>query len=80
MPVSIQKLVEVIQEACNPSIPNNQTNAQVALRFCLSYPQVTAVIPGMLTPEHVEENVRSSEFGKLPLKSLQMFSKIYQEH
>ena len=57
-----------------------QTNAQIALRFCLSYPQVTTVMPGMLTPEHVEENVRSSELGGLPLEFLQMFSKIYQEH
>ena len=57
-----------------------QTNAQIALRFCLSYPQVTTVIPGMLTPDHVEENVRSSELGGLSLKSLQICSEIYKEH
>ena len=65
---------------CSPSVPNDQTNVQVALQFCLSFPQVTAVMPGMLTPEHVEENVKSSKLGKLPMKSLQMFCKIYQKH
>ena len=59
---------------------DNQTNAQVALRFCLSYPQVATVIPGMLTPEHVEENIKSSKLGGLPLEFLQTFSRIYQEH
>ena len=33
-----------------------QTNAQIALIFCLSFPHIYTVIPGMLTSQHVEEN------------------------
>jgi aryl-alcohol dehydrogenase-like predicted oxidoreductase len=41
------------------------TPAQIALRFCLSYPGVSSVIPGMLTPAHARENVAAGEFGPL---------------
>lgn len=45
--------------------PRGQTPAQFALRFCLSFPVVSTVIPGMLTTAHVDENIRASEFGGL---------------
>ncbi len=35
------------------------TEAQMALAFCLSYPEISVTIPGMLTTEQVEENVAS---------------------
>ena len=35
-----------------------------ALRFCLSHPDVSTVIPGMRTPEHARENCRVSD-GRL---------------
>ncbi len=38
-----------------------KTMAQAALKFCLSFPAVTAVIPGMRRPEHVEENTAVSD-------------------
>jgi aryl-alcohol dehydrogenase-like predicted oxidoreductase len=41
--------------------------AQAALRFCLSHPEVSAVIPGMRRPEHVEENCRAAD--GVPLRS-----------
>ena len=34
----------------------NETPAQFAIRFCLSFDAVSSVIPGMLTREHVVEN------------------------
>lgn len=43
-----------------------QTPAQVALRFCLSHAAVATVIPGMLRPAEVEENVAASDGGPLP--------------
>lgn len=43
-----------------------QTPAQLALRFCLSYPAVSTAIPGMLTVSQVEDNVVASRFGPLP--------------
>ena len=33
-----------------------KTMSQAALKFCLSHPAVSTVIPGMRTVEHVEEN------------------------
>lgn len=37
-----------------------------ALRFCLSHPAVSSVIPGMRSRRHVESNVAQSELGALP--------------
>lgn len=57
-----------------------QTAAQIALRFCLSYPGVSALIPGMLTRDHVKENVPSSDFGPLALEALGEMEKVYGEN
>jgi aryl-alcohol dehydrogenase-like predicted oxidoreductase len=38
---------------------------QLALRFCLSYPQVATAIVGMLTPDEVLANAAALEAGKL---------------
>ena len=43
-----------------------QTPAQFALRFCLSFAALSTVIPGMLTEEHVRENALASALGTLP--------------
>jgi aryl-alcohol dehydrogenase-like predicted oxidoreductase len=57
-----------------------QTQAQFALRFCLSYQSVSTAIPGMLTREHVEENVLASNLGGLSQNELLPIMKIYQEN
>jgi aryl-alcohol dehydrogenase-like predicted oxidoreductase len=38
---------------------------ETALRFCLSAPAVSSVIPGMRSPEHVASNAHASEAGPL---------------
>ena len=40
--------------------------AQLALRFCLSHPAVTTVIPGVRSHEQVRCNLAASEHGPLP--------------
>jgi aryl-alcohol dehydrogenase-like predicted oxidoreductase len=55
-----------------------QTPAQLALRFCLSHPAVSTVIPGMLTTEHVEENVAASRLGILGENDLRAIGEIYR--
>ena len=45
--------------------------AELALRFCLSHPAVSTVIPGMRSREHVAANVASAEAGALPPDLLQ---------
>lgn len=39
---------------------------ELALRFCLTHPAVSTVIPGMRTPEHVLSNVAASVHGTIP--------------
>ena len=39
--------------------------AETALRFCLSQPAVSTVIPGMRSVQNVERNVAASEAGRL---------------
>jgi aryl-alcohol dehydrogenase-like predicted oxidoreductase len=40
--------------------------AQLALRFILSNPDVTTVIPGTRQPGHLAANIAASEAGPLP--------------
>jgi aryl-alcohol dehydrogenase-like predicted oxidoreductase len=42
----------------------------VALRFCLSHPAVTTVIPGMRTVKHAESNAALSDQGSLAAETL----------
>jgi aryl-alcohol dehydrogenase-like predicted oxidoreductase len=42
-----------------------ETAAQQALRFSLSYPALSTVIPGMLAVAHVDENAAASDQGPL---------------
>ncbi|PIQ85588.1 MAG: hypothetical protein COV73_05710 [Candidatus Omnitrophica bacterium CG11_big_fil_rev_8_21_14_0_20_43_6] len=55
-----------------------QTNAQISLRFCLSYQQVSTTIPGMLNATEVAENVLSSTLGVFDKKTREEFEKIYK--
>jgi aryl-alcohol dehydrogenase-like predicted oxidoreductase len=66
---------EVFQQCLQSE--ENQTPAQVALRFCLSYRGVSTIIPGMLTPAHVIENIRASELGPLTEAELRRIEGIY---
>jgi aryl-alcohol dehydrogenase-like predicted oxidoreductase len=40
--------------------------ARGALRYVLSHPAVSTVIPGMRTPHQVDENTGASDDGPLP--------------
>ena len=42
-----------------------ETLPEMALRFCLSGPEVSTVIPGMRRPAHVRQNVAAAEKGPL---------------
>jgi len=53
-------------EALRPLIPAGMTMPEMALRFILSNPDVSTVIPGMRKARHVEANVAAAEKGPLP--------------
>lgn len=57
-----------------------QTTGQKALRFCLSFDGVASVIPGMLTPSQVTENVRASQLGRLTTEELAEVEQVYREN
>lgn len=53
-------------DALKPLLPAGMTLADMALRFILSSPDVSAVIPGMRKPSHVQTNTAASDAGPLP--------------
>jgi len=48
---------------------------EIALRFCLSHPAVSTVIPGMRSRRNVEANCAASDKGPLPEKTLAILKK-----
>ena len=60
---------------CRPSCARpaspSTTSPTLALRFCLSAPAVSTVIPGMRNVRHVAANVAASDAGPLPPDILQ---------
>ena len=48
---------------------------EIAIRFCLSHPVVTSVIPGMRRRRHVESNVRAAATGPLPSETLDLLKR-----
>ncbi len=53
-------------EAIRPLVPAGMTMPEMALRFILSDPDVSTVIPGMRRPENVRANIAASDAGPLP--------------
>jgi len=58
----VEERVEALQRDLE-GVPG--TLAEIALRFCLSHPAVSTVIPGMRTVAHAEANVAVSDRGPL---------------
>ncbi|MCI0443623.1 aldo/keto reductase, partial [bacterium] len=53
-------------EALRPLIPSGMTMSELALRFILSNPDVSTIIPGMRKIKHVEANIAASDQSPLP--------------
>ena len=53
-------------EALRPHVPPGESMATLALRWILSNPDVSVVIPGMRKAAHVEANLAASDRGRLP--------------
>ncbi|HLB01625.1 MAG TPA: aldo/keto reductase, partial [Nitrospiria bacterium] len=60
----VQRLIFLIRDEI-------QTLSQAALKFCLSHPAVSTVIPGMRRISHVEENCLVSDGKLLTLEELE---------
>jgi aryl-alcohol dehydrogenase-like predicted oxidoreductase len=57
-------------DALKPLVPQGMTLPEMALRFILSNPAVSSVIPGMRKPENVRANVAASDADSLPIELL----------
>ncbi len=53
-------------DALKRLVPAGMTMTEMALRFILTNPDVSTIIPGMRKPRHVESNLAASDAGPLP--------------
>lgn len=53
---------------------------RTALRYCLTYPGISTVIPGMLNEAEVDENVAASEAGTLSAGQRAAAERVYREN
>jgi aryl-alcohol dehydrogenase-like predicted oxidoreductase len=68
------RLSELVRrtDALKKILPNNESLAQFALRFILSFDAVSTVIPGMRRVSYVDSNTSVSDTGKLSSKVLEL--------
>ncbi len=62
-------------EAIRKDVGGTEPIAQTALRFCLSQPAVSSVIPGMRKPAHVVQNLAASAAGPLSAEVLETLTR-----
>lgn len=62
-------------QALGSDLQEDEPLAQTALRFCLSHPAVSTVIPGMRKVTHVEQNVAAVLKGPLPPQTLHILAR-----
>lgn len=71
------KGADILLSNCEESFFDSPSN--VALRFCLSYPEVSTTIAGMINKKEVLENVNASNSGPLTTLSLINVENIHSE-
>lgn len=69
---SVDKIGPIIEhvEALKPLVPPDSSLPELALRFILSKPAVSTIIPGMRKADHVRSNIAASDLGALPGSSI----------
>ncbi|MES2179877.1 MAG: aldo/keto reductase [Gemmatimonadota bacterium] len=61
-------------------VPPGATLAQLALRWILSFPEVTAAIPGAKTERQVADNIRSAELPPLSADTMASVRVVYDRY
>jgi aryl-alcohol dehydrogenase-like predicted oxidoreductase len=61
-------------------VPTGATLAQLALRWILMFPEVTAAIPGARNPTQVEENARAAMLPPLSAAAMAEARAVYDRH
>jgi aryl-alcohol dehydrogenase-like predicted oxidoreductase len=70
-----KKQVKEHVDALLRDLGDNANLPGVAIRFCLSHPAVTTVIPGMRTRRHVDSNTALSDQGALPAETVAILNR-----
>jgi len=76
----VNKQTEIYKKMLSVLDENTYTDAQNCLRFCLSNPNVSVIIPGMKTQDEVIENTNSLNLPLLTNRELEEIKKIYKLH
>jgi len=66
-----------LADALKPLVPEGMTMAQMALRWCLDFEAVTAIIPGAKNPQMAEANAAASDLPPLPASLHQQLREFY---
>jgi aryl-alcohol dehydrogenase-like predicted oxidoreductase len=61
-------------------VPEGTSMAQVALRWILMFPEVTAAIPGAKNVRQVEDNVHAATLPPLPDEAMRRVRAVYDRH
>ena len=67
-------------EELRPLVPKGATLAQLALRWILMFPEVTATIPGARRTGQVEDNVRAADLPALSEEVMAKVRSVYDRH
>ncbi len=66
-------------EALRPLVPAGATMAQLALRWILMFPEVSAAIPGAKNVRQAEDNIRAAELPPLPPTAMTRIREVYDD-
>ena len=66
-------------DALRPLVPPGATMAQLALRWILMFPEVTAAIPGAKNVRQAEDNIRAAELAPLSEDTMHRVRQVYDE-
>jgi aryl-alcohol dehydrogenase-like predicted oxidoreductase len=66
-----------VTEKLRPLVPESFTMAQLALKWCLSFPAVTAIIPGARNPDQARANAAVCDLPELSPELLETLAAFY---
>lgn len=67
-------------EQLRPLVPSGASMAQLALRWILMFPEVTAAIPGAKTPQQAGDNVQAAELPPISDETMQKVREVYDTY
>ncbi|OGL62729.1 MAG: hypothetical protein A3I72_01660 [Candidatus Tectomicrobia bacterium RIFCSPLOWO2_02_FULL_70_19] len=76
-PDNIRKFQAQLRRVQEVATQLGATPAEVAIRFCVSNPDVSCVIPGIRTPEQSRQNAKASQ--PLPAEAVKRLEEVFQK-